>query len=176
MTQRLHLYIPTYDELYYRKKILSQPETMSYNRGYDLSLSGYDKSTGCINFPRVEWKKWYDFWVGNEPYRYYAYITRNVDNTFIGEVNLHLNPNTEWYDMGIVIEAMHRGKSYGVEILKLLLKQAFEVFDAKAVHNDFESVRVAAVKTHLSAGFTKYKETNGILELIITKEQYNILK
>lgn len=77
--------------------------------------------------------------------------------TDLGEVNLHLNPNSDWYDMGIVIEEKYRGKDYATEALKLLLKEAFEVLGAKAVHNDFESVRSADVKTHLSAGFTKYK-------------------
>ena len=43
---------------------------------------------------------------------------------------------------------------------------------AKAVHNEFEEERSAAVQTHLSAGFTRYWQENRILELLITKEQY----
>ncbi len=169
---RLHLHIPEYEELNYREAILLQPQTMNYNRGYDLDSSGYDKTTGCIDFPQSRWKDWYNFWIGNEPCCYYAYIVRNEDNAFLGEVNLHFSPNNDWYEMGIVIEEKYRGKDYATEALKLLLKEAFEVLGAKAVHNDFESVRSAAIKTHLSAGFTKYKEENGILEFIITKDQY----
>ena len=169
---RLHLHVPEYEELNYRQKILSQPQTMSYNRGYDLNSPGYDKATGCIDFPQSSWKDWYHSWIGHEPYCFYAYIVRNEDNAFIGEVNLHLNLSSDWYDMGIVIEEKYRGKDYATEALKLLLQEAFEALGAKAVHNDFESVRCAAVKTHLAAGFTKTKEENGILELIITKDQY----
>lgn len=176
MAGKLHLHIPRYDELDYRQAILFQPETMNYNRGYELNLSDYNNTTGCIDFPPTKWKDWYNYWIDNEPNRYYAYIAKNEDDAFVGEVNLHLNPNSEWYDMGIVIEGKHRRKAYAIEALKLLLKEAFEVLGAKAVHNDFESIRSAAVKTHLSAGFTKYKEKDGILEFVITEDQYNCSK
>lgn len=74
--------------------------------------------------------------------------------------------------MGIVIEAQYRGKGYALEALQLLLRQAFEVMGADAVHNDFEKTRDAAVKTHFAAGFSEYKRENGILELIIRRNQY----
>jgi diamine N-acetyltransferase len=173
MIQKLHLHVPSYEELNYKELILSQPETMNYNRGYDMNISGYDKITGCIDFPQTEWESWYNFWIGNEPNRYYAYIAQNENNAFVGEVNIHLSPKNKWYDMGIIIEGKYRGRGYAVGALNLLLKQAFCVFDANAVHNDFENDRSAAIKTHLSVGFKKYKDTNSIIELIMTKEQYN---
>lgn len=74
--------------------------------------------------------------------------------------------------MGIVIEAQYCGKGYALEALQLLLRQAFEVMGADAVHNDFEETRDAAVKTHFAAGFSEYKRENGILELIIRRNQY----
>ena len=125
---------------------------------------------GCIAFPKEEWRDWYDYFIGREPERWYAYIVANGE--FIGEVNVHKNETMNWYDMGIVIEAKHRGKGYAVRALKLLLAQAFDKLGAKAVHNDFEDTRDAAVKTHLAAGFKEYKRENGILELLITKEQF----
>ncbi len=81
--------------------------------------------------------------------------------------------NGEWYDMGIVIESKYRGNGYSVQALKLLLLQAFDVLGANAVHNDFENTRTAAIKLHLSAGFVRIKENNGITYLEITKEQFN---
>lgn len=36
----LTLHIPSLEELSYREKLLSQPETMAYNRGYDLPFEG----------------------------------------------------------------------------------------------------------------------------------------
>ena len=145
---------------------------MDYNKGYEIDFKGYDKETGCIAFPENEWSEWYHYFVNNEPARFYAYIMRREDNAYIGDVNVHRSAKNPWYDMGIVIEAKYRGNGYAVEAIRLLEKQAFEVMGADAIHNDFEDVRDAAVKTHLSAGFSEYKRKNGLLELMLTREQY----
>lgn len=172
MNESLCLHIPAYEELWYRRKIMQDPDTMSYNKGYDMNFDGYDKETGCIAFPEQEWADWYSYFVGKEPQRFYAYIVRESDGAFIGEVNVHKEQDAPWYEMGIVLEAKYRGKNYAVEALQLLLQHAFEEMGADAVHNAFEAERTAAVRTHLSAGFTKYRQENNILELLISKEQY----
>lgn len=172
MNEPLSLHIPTLDEFWYRQQLMEDPDTMSYNSGYDLGFDGYDKATGCIAFPREAWADSYAYLVGQEPERFYAYIVRQSDGAFLGEVNVHRNAGAQWHDMGIVLEAKHRGKGYAVDALRLLLQHAFEDMGAGAVHNDFEETRTAAVRTHLSAGFTEYRRENGILELLITREQY----
>ena len=172
MNHNLHLHIPDFEQLSYRQQLMSDPATMSYNKGYNLSFPGYHPDTGCIDFPESEWQEWYDWFIGNEPERYYAYIVRSSDGAFIGEVNVHRSANAPWHDMGIVIEACHRGKGYAVEALRLLLRYAFEDMGIAAVHNDFENVRDAAVSAHLAAGFTEYRREKGYLELLITREQY----
>ena len=115
---------------------------------------------------------WYDYFIGNEPQRFYAYIVRIEDGKFIGEVNLHKSKENDWYEMGIVLEARYRGLGYSIEALKLLLKHGFETMNVSAVHNKFEIERKAAIQTHLSAGFTEYEKDNNMIELIITREQY----
>lgn len=172
MKEALYLHVPAIGELGYRQKLMQDPDTMSYNKGYDLNFDGYNRATGCIAFPKHKWLDWYNYFIGQEPHRFYAYIVRESDSEFIGEVNLHMNSNARWHDMGIVLDAKHRGKGYAVTALKLLLQYAFEEMDVKAVHNEFEQERSSAVQTHLSAGFTIYRQGNGILELLITKEQY----
>lgn len=172
MKESLYLHVPTYEELWYRRKIMQDPDTMSYNKGYDLDFDGYDKATGCIAFPEQQWTDWYHYFIGQEPLRFFAYIVRESDGKFIGEVNVHMNTDAGWYEMGIVLEAKYRGKGYAVAALQLLLQHAFEKMDANAVHNNFEEERSAAVQTHLTVGFTKYRQENGILELLITREQY----
>lgn len=172
MKKRLSLHIPKFEELWYREKIMNDPETMSYNSGYDLDFEGYHKDTGCIDFPENEWREWYDYFIGQEPERFYAYIVRDADGKFLGEVNVHKSQSEPWHEMGIVLEAKYRGKGYAVEALELLLQHAFDEMGVLAVHNDFEDVRDAAVKTHLSAGFKEYKRENGLLELLITKEEW----
>ena len=72
----------------------------------------------------------------------------------------------------IVLEAKYRGKGYSVIALQLLLQHVIEKMGAEAVHNDFEENRIAAAQAHLSAGFTRYRQENGILEVLITREQY----
>ena len=33
---KLHLHVPTFDELWYRKQLMEDPATMDYNLGYEL--------------------------------------------------------------------------------------------------------------------------------------------
>lgn len=169
---RLCLHVPELNEFWYRKKLMEDPETMSYNRGYDLDFAGYDKGTGCIAFPEEEWESCYNYFVGHEPERFYAYLVNTENGEFVGEVNAHKSVGHDWYDMGIVIEAKHRGKGYANEGLRLLLHHAFIDMDAMAVHNSFEKSRNAALKAHEHAGFCKYSEENGVIELAITKERF----
>jgi len=165
MKEPLRLHVPTEQELEYRRYLISDEETMSYNMGYgDNGLCIYDQSPEQVR----QWYKNWNYCSDN----FYAYIARNEDNIFIGEVNVHKNSSNIWYEMGIVLEAKYRGYGYAVEALKLLLKYAFEDLEAQAVHNEFEIFRTAAVKTHLAAGFTEYKKENDIIELLITREQY----
>ncbi len=169
--ERLALHIPSMRELGYRQQLLEDPETMSYNRGY-ASFEGYDSETGCIAFPQEMWQAWYEYFIGREPERFYAYIVRLEDRVFLGEVNVHKARDQEWYEMGIVLEAKHRGKGYAQEALRLLLKYAFEKMDVPAVHNSFEEERIAALRTHLAVGFRECKKEDGCLQLLITKEQW----
>ena len=43
---------PTIEEYNYEQKLLSDPETMSYNAGYEVTYQGYHYDTGCIDFPK----------------------------------------------------------------------------------------------------------------------------
>lgn len=168
----LSLHVPTYEELCYRQKWLQDPATMAYNKGYDLAFAGYDRATGCIAFPKEAWADWYAYFVGQQPQRFYAYILRDADGAFLGEVNLHKPDGDDWYEMGIVLDAAYRGQGYATAALRLLLRQAFEKMGAEGVRNTFEPTRRAAVQTHLSAGFAVYRQTADLLEVRITKEQY----
>jgi diamine N-acetyltransferase len=168
----VRLYEPLLTDLWYRKHLLSDPETMSYNRGYNLSFPGYHNETGCIDFPESGWEAWYRFFCQSEPERYYAYIVRCSDGAFLGEVNLHQNASGGWYDMGIVLEAAYRGKGYSTEALRLLLNEAFGHLGADEVRNDFERDRSAALKAHLAAGFRVIGEENGVVRVGVTKEEF----
>ena len=78
---------------------------------------------------------------------------------------------TTW-GLGVLIQAEHRGCGYAAEALALLEYQTFEVDGIHMLHNEFETGRAAACRAHLSAGFSEYRRENGLIELLLTREQY----
>ena len=169
---QIELYIPKIEELWYRQKMMEDPKTMEYNKGYFLDSANYNNDTGCILFPKEDWEEWYAYFIHQEPKRYYAYILRKSDHSFLGDVCLHQIPDKNEYEMGIVIESIYRNKGYASIALNLLLKVAFEKFHAEAVHNSFEEERIAALHLHLKTGFSILNKEDDIVNLILTKEQY----
>lgn len=125
MNEKLYLHIPSFEELDYRHSILAQPNTMSYNRGYQLGIDNYNNETGCIDFKKESWKGWYSWWISNEPERYYAYLTLIKSNNFIGEVSLHYDKSSNSHFIGIVIEEKYRENGYCSEGLIKLAEKAF---------------------------------------------------
>ena len=158
----VELYIPKLEDLWFYQKMMSDPETMSYN----------DPWGGCIDYPDEVLPDWYANWVGKEPERFYAYIKRSSDGAWIGDVNFHYTPERDWWDMGIVIYAPFRGKGYAIPALKLLLDHAFRDCGISRLHNDFETTRDAAWAIHRKVGFKEMGVEDGILQLILTKEDY----
>ena len=158
----VELYIPKLEDLWFYQKMMSDPETMSYN----------DPWGGCIEYPDEILPGWYAKWVGKEPERFYAYIKRSSDGAWIGDVNFHYTPERDWWDMGIVIYAPYRGKGYAVSALKLLLDHAFSDCGISRLHNDFETTRDAAWAIHRKVGFKEMGVEDGILQLMLTKEDY----
>lgn len=174
MMEALELYIPKPEDLWFRQQMLSDPDTMSYNRDWDVSYPGYHRDTGCIDFPPAEWAEWYSAMIGQTPKRFYAYIQRSSDGAWLGDVCFHYTPEKDWWDMGIVLYAPYRGRGYAAPALKLLLDQAFRVYGISRIHNDFEIARgeISAWETHRRAGFRELGRENGFLEMMITKEDY----
>ena len=170
--EKLELYIPKLDELWFRQKMLSDPETMSYNTNWDVDWDGYHRDTGCIDFPESAWDSWYEYWIGHEPERFYAYIKRSSDGAWLGDINFHHTPEQDWWDMGIVIYAPYRGLGYAVPALRLMIEHAFRDCGVTRLHNDFELTRPAGLQTHLSAGFRDAGIENGFQHVTLTKEEY----
>ena len=161
----LELYIPNAKELGFYQKLLADPSTMSYN-------APWFPPDGCLEFPESEWAAWHAHWVGQEPERFYAYLRRKEDGALVGDVNFHHTPERDWWDMGIRIYAPERGRGYGKAGLALLLDRAFRVDGVSRLHNDFEPVRSAALSIHKALGFRELGVEDGILQLLLTKEEY----
>ena len=170
--EQLELYIPKPEDLWFYQKMMADPDTMSYNAGYDIDSGRYHRDTGCIDYPDEILPAWYAHWVGQEPDRFYAYIKRSSDGAWIGDVSFHYTPEQDWHDMGIVLYAPYRGQGYATPALELLLDRAFRVCGISRLHNDFEATRVAARAIHRETGFQEIRRENGFLHLLLTKEDY----
>ncbi|MBE6150070.1 MAG: GNAT family N-acetyltransferase [Firmicutes bacterium] len=151
----LTLYIPKLEDYWYEQKLQSDPKTMEYNAGYDVSYYGYHYDTGCIDFPKDKWQESYDRRIKEN--RYFAYLKDLSNNEFVGYVNYHFNKNDNRYDCGIVIEAKHRGKGYSKEGLKLLCEKA-KSDGIDCLYDNFEKDR-ANINIFLDLGFKIIEET-----------------
>lgn len=171
-TEQLQLFIPKPEDLWFRQKMEADPDTMSYNAGWDVDFPGYHRDTGCVDFPQSSWAAWHAAWVGREPVRFYAYIQRSSDGAWLGEVNFHRTPEKDWWDMGILLYAPCRGRGYAKPALRLLLDHAFRDCGVTRLHNDFEPARKAAWKLHRDVGFCGGVDKDGLLQLMLTREEY----
>ena len=87
---------------------MSDPETMSYNAGYEVAYDGYHYDTGCIDFPKSKWSEWIKKLDDNF---YFAYIEDVDSGKFVGYVNFKVQQDKS-ATMGIVIKAEYRGQGY----------------------------------------------------------------
>ncbi len=170
--KRLELYVPKLEDYWYEEKLQSDPETMNYNAGYDVSYYGYHYDTGCIDFPKERWALTYDKRLNEN--RYFAYLKDIQNNEFVGYVNYHYNKNDDRYECGIVIEASKRGVGYSTEGLMLLCDEAKSA-GVKALYDNFEKDR-ANIKSFLNVGFQVVEEVTwkkfgeDVVGIIVKKE------
>lgn len=162
---RLELYIPRPEDRWFYVKMMSDPATMAYN-------APWFPPDGCIPDAEAEWLRLCEGWIGKEPQRFYAFLRRSPDGAFVGDVNFRYKPERDWWDMGILIFAPERGKGYGRQGLKLLLDRAFRVDGVPRLHNEFEPARAAAYHIHKAAGFRETGREDGLVQLELTREEY----
>ena len=170
--KNISLYIPSLEDYWYEQKVQSDPKSMSYNAGYDVSYYGYHYDTGCIDFPKERWQEAYDKRIKEK--RYFAYIKDNDINKFVGYVNYHYNKNESRYECGIVIESIYRGKGYSKYALKLLCKTAKEN-GIKELYDNFEIDRGNTLEIFKSVGFVieeeqTWKKFNKLVNGVLVKK------
>lgn len=149
----IKLHVPSLNELDFRQECMSDPKTMAYNAGYDVSYSGYHRDTGCIDFPQSEWKNWFKTKLCN-PNFFYAYIFDEEIGEFVGYCNFNKNPETNKATMGIVIKSDFQGRGYMRPAMKLLIKKAKE-FGVVALTDTVPESRERALKVFYDLGFKK---------------------
>lgn len=145
----IQLVRPTYQQLSFRKQLLSDKPTMAFNQNWG----------GVIEFPESRWKSWYEKWLCSTDDNYfYRYIYSEEEQAFIGETSYHRDAETFIYLCDIIIEAQFRGKGYGKETLKMLCENAakngiYELYDNISLDNP-------SVKLFLKTGFTEEYKTD----------------
>ena len=150
---KISLYVPKLEDYWYEEKVESDPLSMSYNAGYDVSYYGYHYDTGCIDFPKERWEEIYNKRIREK--RYFAYIKDLELNEFVGYVNYQLVDGR--YECGIVVEAKYRGKGYAKEALKLLCLEA-KKNGITELYDNFEIDRDNTLELFKSVGFEVVKE------------------
>ena len=149
------LYEPKLEDYWYEEKLQSDPLTMSYNAGYNVSYFGYHYDTGCIDFPKDKWEESFDRRSNDNCY--FAYIKDTDLDGFVGYVNYHLSDDK--YECGIVIESKYRGMGYSKQAL-LLLCDVAKNNGIKELYDTFEVGRDNTLDLFLSVGFNiiEYKQ------------------
>lgn len=150
---KLKLYKPKLEDLWFKSKMLADKDTMSYNNRFG----------GTIEFNEDDWNDWYDYWLINyDNERYYRYLVDD-NNNFIGEIAYHLDYDTKFYIADIIVYAKYRGRGFGKQGLQLLLDEAKknglkEIYDDIAIDN-------SAIKLFKKFGFYEIYRTDDIIML-----------
>lgn len=148
----LELYKPRIEDLWFRQALLSDPETMAYNRAWG----------GTIAFPETAWAKWHAHWLGAPAgERFYRYL-RDGD-AFVGEIAWHRDAAQGLCLADVIVAAQYRGRGYGRAGLRLLCAAAREagvawLYDDIAIDNP-------AIGLFLSEGFIEEYRTDEIIML-----------
>ena len=166
---KLKLHTPAIKEMEYRQKLLSQPETMDYNRGQMIDADGYDCATGCIDFPVQDWRYWRDVWLWREPSRFSAYLLDEETGEFVGEVCYYYDMESDAHGTGVLIEGKHRNRGYGTQGLRLLMEHAFRQEDVESLIVELPLSRENAVRMYLTVGFREEITEGGICRLRLNK-------
>ena len=148
----LDLYKPEYEELWFRRLMLEDEATMSYNHAWG----------GAIPFPETEWREWYEHWVAQpEGRRFYRYLKAGGD--LVGEIAWHCDAERDIYAADVIVYAPFRGKGFGGEGLDLLCRAAAE--SGIAVLRDDIAIDNPAIGMFLRRGFVEEYRTHEIIML-----------
>lgn len=153
----LSLHVPTLAELAVRQAWLADPEMMAYNAGWDIASPGYDRGTGCIDWPQAEWPAFVARLRRPLSECGYYYV-RDEAGADLGHAHYELDDHGRAH-LGINVVPSHRGQGLGSAFLRLLLERVWVDTPAREAVNEFEDEREAAVRTHERLGFRPDTET-----------------
>lgn len=168
----LRLEKPEVKDYWYEQKIQSDPKTMSYNKGYEVTYKGYHYDTGCIDFEEKDLAKTYA--KRHQKNIFLFYLKNTTTNEYVGYTNYYYNEEEKRYECGILIEASKRGKGYAKEGLQLLCNED-KRNGIKALYDSFEKDR-PGIHIFKELGFqiieekTWLKDGQEVTGIIVCKE------
>ena len=150
----LKLYTPKYTDLWFRKLILADQNTMEYNHKYG----------GTIDFNESKWNEWFSKWVDNKSKdRFYRYLLEEDSNEYVGEVAYRFDEDRKIYIASIIVYFKYRKNGYGKIGLQLLCEAAKTngidyLYDDIAIDNK-------AVNLFINNGFVERYRNDEIIML-----------
>ena len=155
----LTLYRPALKDMWFRRQMLEDEETMSYNRAWG----------GTIAFPEENWDEWYGYWVEDpKDERYYRYL-RNEERDFVGEIAYHLDAGSGCWMANVIVYSRFRRRGYGGEALDMLCAEA-GANGVKVLWDDIAADN-PAVGMFLKHGFVEDHRTE---QQIFLKKELNL--
>ena len=155
----LSLHEPTRDEFGVRQTWLADPGMMSYNAGWDITYPGYDRVSGCIDWPESDWTAFEARLALPAARQGYYYVLDTESGQFIGHVHYLVEANGT-AEIGFNVIPSRRSQGLGAPFLRLLLNRVWADTAAEVIVQEFEDERVAAVKVHQKCGFTPERKTS----------------
>lgn len=153
----VELYVPSHAEFGVRQAWLADPGFMSYNAGWNLDHPGYDRVTGCIDWPPDQWAAFEARLLQPADRHGYFYVRDTIISDYIGHAHYEVDAGLAHIGINLVPEV--RGRGLGVAVLTLLITRVWADTDAAHAVNEFEDDRTPAVRTHRRCGFVPDADT-----------------
>ena len=150
--KHIRLIEPSPEDLSFRRELLMDEATMSYNHAYG----------GTIPFEKDQWQKWYERWLRDPSQQhFYRYVLDQDRNVCVGEAALHYEAERGIWLIHVLIAAAKRNKGYGTQTLDLLCKQAKKQ-GITALYDDI-ALDNPSLALFLKAGFEEQYRTDAFV-------------
>ncbi|SMO73956.1 GNAT family N-acetyltransferase [Propioniciclava tarda] len=141
---------PSVAELAFRRELLADPASMSYNAGWNLDHAGYDNDTGCLPFPEDAWPNFLFAWSKTGRREYFLVF---ADDHPVGHAHYSVVEGAA--HIGVNILGRLRGRGYGTSALAALVDLIWSNTDVREIVNEFPATRVDADRVHARLGFER---------------------
>ena len=149
----MELMKPQICDLWFRKELLADENTMSYNA----------KWGGAILFSEDRWGDWYTHWIGDADRDiFYRYVKNDV-GSLVGECAYHFDSDEKKHFIDIIIMDKFRCKGYGRYALDELCKEA-KLNGIKRIYDNI-AIDNPSIKLFERCGFAEEYRTAEIIML-----------